>query len=195
MTISIFLMGAQLKCARALSKIYKPSRTLEGATPLQRYRHWPAVCAACVLSNTHTNTHREATCLIITLFMSSAAVAVLNLLFVVGSVVLVVVVVFWSVVVLVVGLFYKRVSACFTHVSSGSLTRSAFSSLPFAFVLAVLAATASSPAPAQSHIFLLSAEGRRVGNRGSRGSHRPRYFLLALFVVGHNTNKKKNRNY
>lgn len=51
-------MGAQLKCARALSKIYKPSRTLEGATPLQRYRRWPAVCAACVLSNTHTHTHR-----------------------------------------------------------------------------------------------------------------------------------------
>lgn len=98
---------------------------------------------------------------------------------------------FWSVAVLVVGLFYKRVSACFTRVSSGSLTRSAFSSLPFAFGLAVLAATASSPAPAQSHIFLLSAEGRRVGNRGSRGSHRPRYFLLALFVVGHNTNKKR----
>lgn len=92
MTISIFLMGAQLKCARALSKIYKPSRTIEGATPLQRYRRWPAVCAACVLSNTHTNTHTEATCLIITLFMSSAAVAVLNLLFVVGAVVLVVVV-------------------------------------------------------------------------------------------------------
>lgn len=28
------------------------------------------------------------------------------------------------------------------------------------------------------------------GMRG-RGSHRPRYFLLALFVVGHNTKKKR----
>lgn len=186
MTISIFLMGAQLKCARALSKIYKPSRTLEGATPLQRYRRWPAVCAACVLSNTHTHTQRELAlllhCLWVLLPLPFSIYCLLSVLLLL---------LFWSVVVLVVGLFYKRVSACFTHVSSGSLTRSAFSSLPFAFVLAVLAATASSPAPAQSHIFLLSAEGRRVGNGGSWGSHRPRYFLLALFVVGHNTNKKK----
>lgn len=118
MTISIFLMGAQLKCARALSKIYKPSRTLEGATPLQRYRRWPAVCAACVLSNTHTNTHREATCLIITLFMSSAAVAVLNLLFVVGAVVVVAVLeccgsCCWLVLQARLGMFYS----CFFWVS------------------------------------------------------------------------------
>lgn len=118
MTISIFLMGAQLKCARALSKIYKPSRTLEGAIPLQRYRHWPAVCAACVLSNTHT--HTEGTCLIITLFMSSAAVAVLNLLFVVGAVVVAVVAVLeccgsccWLVLQARLGMFYS----CFFWVS------------------------------------------------------------------------------
>lgn len=145
-------MGAQLKCARALSKIYKPSRTLDGAIPLQHYRHWPTVCAACVLSNTHTHTHRG---LIITLFMSSAAVAVLNLLFVVGAVHVVVAVLercgscCWLVLQARLGMFYS----CFFWVS---LTRSVLSSLPFAFVLA---ATASSPAPAQSHIFLLSAEG------------------------------------
>lgn len=189
MTISIFLMGAQLKCARALSKIYKPSRTLEGAIPLQHYSHWPTVCAACVLSNTHTHTQRELAlllhCLWVLLPLPFSIYCLLSVPFML-------LLLFWSVVVLVVGLFYKRVSACFTHVSSGSLTRSALSSLPFAFVLFVLAATASSPAPAQSHIFLLSAEGGWVRGMRGRGSHRPRYFLLALFVVGHNTKKKES---
>lgn len=98
---------------------------------------------------------------------------------------------FWSVVVLVVGLFYKRVSACFTHVSSGSLTRSAFSSVLFAFVLAVLAATASSPAPAQSHIFLLSAEGGRVRNVGAGVAIVQGTFCLRFLWLATTQTKKK----
>lgn len=79
--------------------------------------------------------------------MSSAAFAVLNLLFVVAAVVVVVV----CRVVVVVGLFYKRVSACFTHVSG--------------YVLALCACRLARPQGSKSY-FLIICRGR-----GSRGSN------------------------
>lgn len=188
MTISIFLMGAQLKCARALSKIYKPSRTLEGAIPLQRYRHWPAVCAACVLSNTHTHTHRgnlpyyyivyEFCCRCRSQFIVCCRCC--------------------CCCCCCSGVLWFLLLACFTSASRHVLLMFLLG-LSLVQLLALCPLRLSWPSwpqqpqaqPSTKSYFLIICRGRESEECGGWGSHRPRYFLLALFVVGHNTNKKK----